>query len=262
MNLQSTQTQELIVVLSKPFYQILCDFYQSDQNDKEFFMTRNQIGEALGCSNPQKALSDIHKRHSRRLDRFSVIRNLRSTDGKSYNTTVYTLRGVMEICRYSRQPKADEFMDFVWDVMETLFRGEAILTPKPSLVDTAITQLQSDYIKISNYVHEHCYEIQSLIERVDRIENNKILPEKFSAVPSIKQLIHERGDQSPHGCATYHAVYMRMYDKRTWKRLISKYKHQHSVIKASKPMLVSDNPTIRELYNKTIQLMLEELEGR
>ena len=40
---------------------------------------------------------------------------------------VYTLRGVMEICRFSRQPKADKFMDFVWNVMESLYNGNSVL---------------------------------------------------------------------------------------------------------------------------------------
>lgn len=33
----------------------------------------------------------------------------------------------MEICRFSRQPNADKFMDFVWDVMESLYHGRSVL---------------------------------------------------------------------------------------------------------------------------------------
>lgn len=32
----------------------------------------------------------------------------------------------MEICRYSTQPKADAFMDFCWDVIAALMRGETV----------------------------------------------------------------------------------------------------------------------------------------
>lgn len=34
----------------------------------------------------------------------------------------------MEICRFSRQPKADTFMDWVWDVVESIFKTGAYIT--------------------------------------------------------------------------------------------------------------------------------------
>lgn len=67
-------------------------------------MTREQIGRALEYSDPQKAIDNIHSRNFDRLDVLSVTLKLRGTDGKMYDTRVYTLRGAMEICRFSRQP--------------------------------------------------------------------------------------------------------------------------------------------------------------
>ena len=90
-------------------------------------MTREQVGKALEYADPQKAIDNVHSRNSDRLDVLSVPLKLRATDRKPYNTRVYTLRGVMEICRLSRQPKADKFMDFVWDVMEPLYNGNSVL---------------------------------------------------------------------------------------------------------------------------------------
>jgi len=129
----NVKNQEIAVVLSKEFYQVLCEFYKGSN---EFYLTRKQVGEALEYADPQKAIDKIHTRNADRLDNFSVTTNLVATDGKTYSTIVYTLKGVMEICRFSRQPKADEFMDFVWNVMESLFKGEYKLvkneTHKPS----------------------------------------------------------------------------------------------------------------------------------
>ena len=70
-------------------------------------MTREQIGTALNYENPQKAIDNIHVRNSDRLDPLSVTLKLQATDGKYYDTRVYTLRGAMEICRFSRQPNAE-----------------------------------------------------------------------------------------------------------------------------------------------------------
>ena len=47
-----------------------------------------------------------------------------STDGKEYNTYLYTERGVMEICRWSNKPKANQFMDWCWDIVTKYRQGE------------------------------------------------------------------------------------------------------------------------------------------
>ena len=121
----ATATTSLTLATQKPFGTLTCDFYKNDSN--EFYMTREQVGKALEYADPQKAIDNVHSRNFDRLDVLSVPLKLRATDGKPYNTRVYTLRGVMEICRLSRQPKADKFMDFVWNVMESLYNGNSVL---------------------------------------------------------------------------------------------------------------------------------------
>jgi prophage antirepressor-like protein len=115
----------LALVKSENFGNVQCDFYSD--HDKEIWMTREQIGRALEYSEPRIAIYKLHERNKDRLDRFSVVTNLTTTDGKSYETYLYSAKGVYEICRFSRQPKADAFMDFVWDVLESLRKGETVL---------------------------------------------------------------------------------------------------------------------------------------
>ena len=83
-------------------------------------MTREQIGSALEYKFPSDSIRTIHDRNQDRLDKFSVSIKLSGTDGKLYDTYVYNARGVYEICRFSRQPKADAFMDWAWDVIESI----------------------------------------------------------------------------------------------------------------------------------------------
>lgn len=90
-------------------------------------MTREQVGQALEYPAGAKAIAQIHSRNADRFDTLSAVTKLVTTDGKAYDTYVYNLRGVMEICRFSRQPKADKFMDFVWNVMESLYNGNSVL---------------------------------------------------------------------------------------------------------------------------------------
>lgn len=127
----------LSLIKSEKFGSVECDIYGGG---KEFYMTREQIGQALEYSAPRVAITKIHDRYKGRLDKLSVVTKLVSTDGKAYNTTIYTRKGIMEICRHSSQPKADAFMDWVWDIMDGLMTGKTKLvgmTEYQRLVTTA-----------------------------------------------------------------------------------------------------------------------------
>lgn len=113
--------EELEKVKNSKFGTVICGYYGNGKGD--FFMTRQQIGQALEYDNPKDAIKDIHRRHKERLDKFSVERKLTSTDGKNYKTVLYSAKGVYEVCRWSRQPKADEFYDHVYDILEGLRLG-------------------------------------------------------------------------------------------------------------------------------------------
>ena len=106
------------------------DVHVYENSKKEFFMTREQIGRALEYNNPATSITMIHKRNAARLDPLSTHNKLLQVEGNrtvERNVLCYSLRGVMEICRFSTQPKANAFMDFCWDVMTALMKGEAVL---------------------------------------------------------------------------------------------------------------------------------------
>ena len=69
-------------------------------------MTREQIGTALNYEHPRIAIQQIHDRNRDRLDPLSGVCKM-NTPGGSQDVFIYTLRGVMEICRFSRQPNAE-----------------------------------------------------------------------------------------------------------------------------------------------------------
>lgn len=56
----------LKLVTTENFGNISCDFYRNMNDD--ILLTREQIGSALEYTNPDDALSKIHKRHKDRLD--------------------------------------------------------------------------------------------------------------------------------------------------------------------------------------------------
>jgi prophage antirepressor-like protein len=139
-------TQNLTLVTQKPFGSITCNFYKDDAIENEFYMTRRQIGEALGYVKADDAIQQIHDRNKDRLDPLSTTLTLGGVEGNRWvnrNTRVYTLRGVMEICRFSRQPNADKFMDFVWDVMESLYHGRSVLATPDQTSAVAMQTIQA-----------------------------------------------------------------------------------------------------------------------
>lgn len=159
--------EELEKVKNSQFGAVICDYYGNGKG--EFFMTRKQIGEALEYDNPKDAIKDIHRRHKERLDKFSVERKLTSTDGKRYLTNLYSAKGVYEICRWSRQPKADEFYDHVYDILEGLRLGYLKLTAERGTQswataraqgkitrneETSILKTLVEYAKGQDYSHE------------------------------------------------------------------------------------------------------------
>lgn len=133
-----------------------------------YFITRRQIGEALEYNHPQKAIDKIHERHKDKLDRFSVTVNLTATDLKSYDTMLYNLNGVLLICRYSRQPKAEALTDKVYDIM---FKALCAAQAQFSRSSAAIMELQSQNERLeAQFLEQHT-------QRKQLKEENKRLTE-------------------------------------------------------------------------------------
>lgn len=94
-------------------------FYYED----EAWFSRNQIGSALEYADPQKAILLLHNRHKDRLDKFSRGYQFDTPSGRQEGF-LYSFKGVLEICRWSRQPKADMVMDALYDMAMSIMRGE------------------------------------------------------------------------------------------------------------------------------------------
>ena len=164
----------LKLITTETFGDLSCNFYRNMNDD--ILLTREQIGSALEYSNPDIALSKIYKKHSNRLDQLSVVTKLVSTDGKSYETMLYTQRGIMEICRWSRQPKADIFMDWVWDIVEKYRANE--LVPIQQLDITPISDAISSMTQAITTLTNNMITMQQDIQELKQSQRNRYLLEK------------------------------------------------------------------------------------
>lgn len=122
-----------------------CDFWGNINN--EYLVTREQIGRALGYKNPTNAIKNIHLKHKERLDKFSTQLTLGYVEGDRYverERILYNCKGIMEICRWSRQPLADKFMDWCWVIMDKLISNSL----------NTVTLSREEYSMIVNAANE------------------------------------------------------------------------------------------------------------
>lgn len=106
--------------------------------EKEAWFTRNEIGSALEYADPQNAITIIHRKHKERLDDFSRWCQFNTPSGVQEGY-VYNIRGVFEICRWSKQPKADMVMEALYDMAESVARtGFYSVLPDQELIDLLV----------------------------------------------------------------------------------------------------------------------------
>jgi phage antirepressor YoqD-like protein len=105
-------------------------------------ITRQQLGEMLGYESPAKAIKDIHTRNAERFEEGAKCAQLKiqASDGKYYDTYVYTFRGILEVCRYSNQPNAHAVIDWAWDTLDRLRKGESFVSASQK-IDSLKTRL-------------------------------------------------------------------------------------------------------------------------
>lgn len=193
-----TTNNPMTVITSKPFGALNVDVYQNDKH--QYYMTREQIGTALEYTSPVVAIKKIHDRYADRLDALSSITNLVTEVGnhtQMRQTYVYNLRGVMEICRFSRQPKADAFMDFCWDIMESLMRGDSVLaTPQmdaalsKEFIDVRLHALFDSMKSLQSELNSTRKDLSEQIEEARATSN-----EALNVISSVSQCVHQIKDK-------------------------------------------------------------------
>lgn len=173
----------LKLITTEKFGDLDCNFYRNMNDD--ILLTREQIGSALEYVNPNDALSKMHKRHKERLDALSVVARLSTTDRKEYNTILYTQRGIMEICRWSNKPKANLFMDWVWDIIDKYRSGELqIQTSNPTPITDILTTLTQSLTTLT----QNLSTMQQDIAILKQSQHNRYLLEKRYPSPWYKKM--------------------------------------------------------------------------
>ena len=113
------------LLMTKNFNGVQLDCYKAANVNDDFWATREQIGRLLEYAEPMKSIAKIHERNTERLNKFSTVVNLTIVEGNrtvTRDVIVYNFKGLLEICRYSNQPKANAVIDFLWDIADEIRR--------------------------------------------------------------------------------------------------------------------------------------------
>lgn len=154
----------LKLITTETFNNLPCNFYRNLNDD--ILLTREQIGQALEYSDPMVAIGKIHNRHSDRLDQFSFTNLV-----NGHQVYYYTEKGVMEICRWSKSKCANEFMDWVWDIIEKYRHNE--LTPDLSQIASTLTSITNTLTALTQTMTSMQQEINSFKQPEPKLPKKK-----------------------------------------------------------------------------------------
>lgn len=151
-------TNRLKLITTETFGDLSCNFYRNMSDD--ILLTREQIGLALEYADPVNSIYKIHKRHKDRLDNLSIC----LSDGLGHEIYYYTQKGIMEIYRWSKSDKANQFMDWVWDIVEKYRNNELIPTQQINMtpITEAITLMSQAITTLTNNMTSMQQDIQDL----------------------------------------------------------------------------------------------------
>lgn len=125
----------LTLATQDQFNSVTCDFYQNENGD--VFMTINQLAQVLEYSDRSGVQKIIDRNDYLKDVEYSVQDKMSSTDGKQYDTRIFTEDGIYEVTMLSKQPKARAFRAFVRKTLKALRKGEMILV-QPQTVDAEL----------------------------------------------------------------------------------------------------------------------------
>lgn len=247
----------LTLITTETFNKLSCNFYRNINDD--ILLTREQIGQALEYSNPDVALSKIHKKHSDRLDQLSVVAKLVSTDGKMYDTTLYTERGIMEICRWSRQKNANMFMDWTWDIIEKYRHNK--LTPDLSQITSTLTSITNTLTTLAQTMTSMQQEINAIKDSQE--DKPKLSKKKWSywstkMYPKYQLLIDYFHITHKELYKNLYRELQNIYPDIDLNQEIDDYCYENKLESAYTLDVIEHNLTLRKLFESVVDNLLNK----
>ena len=262
----------LKLVTTETFNNLSCNFYRNMNDD--ILLTREQVGQALEYSDPAMCIRRIHLKHKDRLEEL-CIRIKEPTDqyqnGTSRNNNLmtervyYTERGVMEICRWSRQPKANLFMDWVWDIVEKYRHNDLVSMKDFTQVTDAVFSLTKTVSELTKAMTDINTTITAMQNEINNLKTTqKVISQRKYSYWSTKmfpkyQLLAEYFDISY--TELYKNLYREMqnlYPDVDLNQLKEDYCYENKLETCYTLDAIEHSPHIRVLFENVVDTLLRQ----
>ena len=169
----------------------------------------------------------------------------------------YTEKGVMEICRWSKSKRANEFMDWVWDIIEKYRHNE--LTPDLAQITNTLTSITNTLTSLTQVVSSMQQEINII-----KAQNQPKLPKKKWSYWSTKmypkyQLLTD------YFHITHKELYKNLYSElqNTYPDIdlnqeIDDYCYENKLDSAYTLDVIEHNLTLRKLFESIVDNLLNK----
>lgn len=269
-NMNNTKLDNLRLVKVGQTKDFPCDYYTNSQN--EIFLTRKQLGEALGYKEPNDSMNKIHARYKDMLQGKYIIHKIESSDNKFYEAYLYNLPGIMTICRASKQKQADRFMDW-------LYEGVLKCCDKYSLISflTHQNNPNNQYELLEQQIETLTQENQSLLKEIDLIKKQITVLQRtqtrleistpkqtYSAWSSLMfpkyQLLlnYFKMDSYKELYKELYTEFSNLYPNINLNQLMKEYCLVHGVDRCFTTNAIEDNAEVKELFENMVDNLLEK----
>lgn len=161
----------LQLIKSSKFGEVECDIYS---NEKEMFMTAEQLGSCLGYQYARESINKLVSRNEYLKDEEFSCEVILTSEVGERNTRVFTEDGIYEVTMLAKTEKAKEFRAFIRKLLKSLRKGE-----------TKIIKLSNEQVEL----------IEIKKKNADaRLRNAKVREAKFllEAVSKYKNMLAEQ----------------------------------------------------------------------
>lgn len=171
----------LQLIKSSKFGEVECDIYS---NEKEMFMTAEQIGNCLGYQYARESINKLVSRNEYLKDNEFSCEVILTSEAGERNTRVFTEDGIYEVTMLAKTEKAKEFRAFIRKLLKSLRKGET------KLIKSSNEQVELIEIKKKNAEarlrNSKVREAKFLLEAVDKYKN--VLAEQSVELLTINAL--------------------------------------------------------------------------
>lgn len=254
---------KLKLITTETFGTVSCDFYRNMNDD--MLLTREQIGQALEYKDPSKAIRKIHLKHKDRLEplclRLKLDNNQNGANlskSEEQERVYYTQRGIMELCRWSRQPKADNFMDWAWDIIES-YRNNTLSSQNIDM--KAFTDILTS---LSNTQATMTQTLNLLNEKISNTAEQHRPKRKYSywtskMFPKYEELMDYLGYESNGELYKYlYKEFNDMYPDYDLRQVADDYCYENKLETCFTLDAIEHDKTIRKLFERMVDNLLEE----